>query len=73
MWWMRVTVSILLDVLLLLSGESGFDRSGVEEELDSRWVSGRGSKSDRSWGNLTPVQNWTKLKKGTSNYREKNG
>jgi hypothetical protein len=58
-----ILLIILLSDCLLLLGNS------IEEKLEPRWVSGRGSgKCDRSWRDLTPVQNWTKLKNGTSNY-----
>ena len=36
-------VSVLFSIFLLLSGQRGFDSSGIEEKLESEmWVSGRG-------------------------------
>lgn len=68
-----MVVLVLLGVLLLLSGLGGFDRSGIEEKLVQGGVSGRCSDKDAIGvgESHTPVQNWTKLKNGSSNCTEK--
>jgi hypothetical protein len=57
-----VKVLILLDFLLPLSGHCSFNRSGIEEELEfGLRLAGCAEIGEQ----LTPVQNWTKLKNGT--------